>query len=106
MKENGYQIDKTDYASLDTIKESYQIPEELHSCHTAIVNGYVIEGHVPVKEIKRILTEKPAVLGIAVAGMPIGSPGMEIEGFDDEAFDVVSFDQEGNIEIYASYSGE
>jgi hypothetical protein len=70
------------------------------------VNGYVIEGHVPVDDIERLLTEKPEVIGIAVAGMPFGSPGMEIEGFDDEAYDVVSFDQEGNVEIYSSYPGE
>jgi hypothetical protein len=69
------------------------------------VNGYVIEGHVPVAEIERMLREQPDVLGIAVAGMPIGSPGMEIEGFENEAFDVVTFDQDGLIEIYQSYPG-
>ncbi|MFL7813534.1 MAG: DUF411 domain-containing protein [Anaerolineales bacterium] len=90
--------------SLDSIKTQYQVPDALQSCHTAIVNGYVIEGHVPVAEINRLLAEKPPVLGIAVAGMPVGSPGMEIEGFDTEPFDVVSFDDQGVIEIYSSYS--
>ena len=70
------------------------------------MNGYVIEGHVPAAEIERMLREQPDVLGIAVAGMPIGSPGMEIEGFDSEDFDVVTFDQEGKIEIYQSYPGK
>lgn len=93
-------------ASLDQIKEKYQIPSELRACHTAIVNGYVIEGHVPVEEIERLLSEKPDVIGIAVAGMPAGSPGMEIEGFDDESYDVVTFDGEDRIEIYQSYHGE
>ena len=93
-------------ASLNQIKTKYQVPEQLQSCHTAIVNGYVVEGHVPVREIERLLTEKPNVIGIAVAGMPMGSPGMEIEGFDDEAYDVVTFDQEGKIEIYASYPAD
>jgi hypothetical protein len=67
------------------------------------VSGYVIEGHVPVTEIERMLNEKPDVIGIAVAGMPAGSPGMETEGFENEAFDVVTFDQNGKIEIYSSY---
>lgn len=89
--------------SLDSIKAQYQVPDALQSCHTAIVNGYVVEGHVPIAEINRLLAEKPAVLGIAVAGMPVGSPGMEIEGFETEPFDVVSFDDQGVIEIYSSY---
>jgi hypothetical protein len=67
------------------------------------VDGYVIEGHVPVVEIERLLTERPDVIGIAVAGMPAGSPGMDISGFDTEAFDVVTFDQSGNIEKYSQY---
>jgi hypothetical protein len=90
-------------ASLNQIKAKYLVPEQLQSCHTAIVNGYVVEGHVPVAEIERLLTEKPDVVGIAVGGMPMGSPGMEIEGFDDEPFDVVTFDEQGKIEVYASY---
>ncbi len=76
---------------------------EFQACHTAIVDGYVIEGHVPVSDIERLLTERPDVIGIAVAGMPAGSPGMDIEGFDSEPFDVVSFDENGSIEIFESY---
>ena len=76
---------------------------EFQACHTAIVDGYVIEGHVPVSEIERLLSERPDVIGIAVAGMPAGSPGMDIDGFDSEPFDVVSFDENGSIEIYESY---
>ena len=90
-------------SSLIQIKQEYHVPAELQSCHTAIVDGYVIEGHVPVREIERLLVEKPALIGIGVAGMPAGSPGMEIEGFDTEQFDVVSFDENGLIEIFASY---
>jgi hypothetical protein len=101
--ENGFQVEVINLDSLDKIKAQYQVPDALQSCHTAIVNGYVIEGHVPAAEINRLLAEKPPVLGIAVAGMPVGSPGMEVEGFETEAFDVVTFDQEGTIEIYSSY---
>jgi hypothetical protein len=88
---------------LDEIKDQYNVPQELESCHTAIVDGYVIEGHVPATEILRLLSDRPNVLGIAVAGMPVGSPGMEIDGFDTEPYDVVTFDQSGEIKIYASY---
>lgn len=70
------------------------------------MDGYVIEGHVPAAEINRLLSEKPDVIGIAVAGMPFGSPGMEIEGFEIEAYDVVTFDSSGEIAVFASYSGE
>ena len=88
--------------NLAPIKERYQVPQELWSCHTAIVDGYVIEGHVPAAEIERLLRERPDILGIAVAGMPAGAPGMEVGGLT-EPFDVVAFDGEGNMEIYASY---
>jgi hypothetical protein len=98
-------VEIVDLDTLEDIKVQYQVPEPLQSCHTAIVDGYVIEGHVPVKDIERLLSERPDVIGIAVAGMPFGSPGMEIEGFENEAFDVVTFDQEGYIEVYQSYPG-
>lgn len=104
--ENGFTTDFNELNSLDQIKRKYQVPVSLQSCHTAIVNGYVVEGHVPVREIERLLSERPDVIGIAVGGMPMGSPGMEIEGFEDEAFNVVTFDGDGKIEIYQSYPGE
>ena len=67
------------------------------------MNGYVIEGHVPVEEIVRLLENKPEVIGIAVGGMPPGSPGMDIVGFENDPFDVVTFSEDGKIEIYANY---
>jgi hypothetical protein len=70
------------------------------------VDGYVIEGHVPVAEIHRLLTERPEVIGIAVAGMPIGSPGMEIDGFEMESYEVVTFDSAGEILFYAAYPAD
>jgi hypothetical protein len=95
-----------DLSSLYQIKKEYHVPTELQSCHTAIVDGYVIEGHVPVEEIERLLAERPELIGIGVAGMPVGSPGMEIDGFGSEAFDVVSFDESGVIGVFTSYSGD
>jgi len=67
------------------------------------VNGYVIEGHVPEDEIVRLLEERPDVIGIAVSDMPPGSPGMDIDGFEDDPYDVATFAENGEIEIYASY---
>ena len=77
------------------------MPEQLQSCHTAIIGGYVVEGHVPIKEINRLLVEKPKALGIAVPGMPIGSLGME-QGNVKEPYDVVIF-QTGTQRVYAKY---
>jgi hypothetical protein len=88
---------------LTAVKTQYQVPLALQSCHTAIVDGYVIEGHVPVAEIDRLLNERPDVAGLAVPGMPVGSPGMVVEGAADEPYDVIAFDKAGNTELYASY---
>jgi hypothetical protein len=88
---------------MSTIKSRYQVPLELQSCHTAIVDGYVIEGHVPAEEIKRLLNERPDFIGLAVPGMPIGSPGMETSGIAPEPYDVISFDGVGRREVFASY---
>lgn len=79
------------------------MPSELQSCHTAIVDGYVIEGHVPAAEIQRLLKERPKVLGLAVPGMPIGSPGMEINGQPAEAYQVIAFAEDGSTSVFASY---
>ncbi len=82
MEENGYTAKVEDVNDLAEIKDRYQVPAELQSCHTAIVDGYIVEGHVPVAEVERLLTERPDVIGLAVAGMPAGSPGMETDGPD------------------------
>ena len=88
---------------MSLVKVKYHVPIELQSCHTAIIDGYVIEGHVPVREIKRLLQERPAALGIAVGGMPIGSPGMEVADVEAEPFNVILFYADGTQEIYANY---
>lgn len=88
---------------MQDIKNQYQVPAELRSCHTAIVDGYIIEGHVPVEEINRLLSERPDVIGLAVAGMPVGSPGMESPGYEVQPYDVVAFDEDGGTYIFANY---
>lgn len=109
MEENGFAVQVENVANMNPIKTQYQVPVTLQSCHTAIVDGgdeksYVLEGHVPVKEIERLLKEKPEVIGLAVPGMPVGSPGMEVEGAAPQPYDVIAFDAAGNTELYASYS--
>lgn len=95
-------MDAEDLDDLSAVKSEYQVPVELQGCHTAIVDGYIIEGHVPAAEIHRLLAEKPDILGLAVPGMPVGSPGMEV-GNRVDPFDVVAYDESGPIEVFASY---
>lgn len=103
MEDNGYDATIQDVQDMTEIKNRYQIPLELQSCHTAIVDGYVIEGHVPVADVNRLLAERPDVIGLAVASMPIGAPGMEAEGTAPQPFDVIAFDVSGGKEVFASY---
>ena len=79
-----------------------QVPATLHGCHTALVEGYIIEGHVPADVMTRLLQERPAILGLAVPGMPVGSPGMEIPGHPAERYNILAFDRHGKTDIFAS----
>ena len=81
------------------VKDKYRVPEKLRTCHTAVIAGYVIEGHVPADLIYKMLKEKPAVVGLGVPGMPIGSPGME--GGKPEPYTVFTFDKNGKTSVYA-----
>lgn len=103
MEENDYQVQVQEVTDLTAVKDRYQVPVELHSCHTAIVDGYVIEGHVPAAEVERLLAERPAVAGLGVPGMPIGSPGMEVEDVPDQPYDVFAFKTNGEMTVFASY---
>ena len=86
-------------SKLIDVKRKYKVPKKLHACHTAVIDGYVIEGHVPADVIDKLLKEKPPVLGLAVPGMPIGSPGME--GGKPEPYSVFTFDKDGKTTVYA-----
>jgi hypothetical protein len=103
LAENGFAPQVHDLDDLTSIKAEHKVPSKLQSCHTAIVDGYVIEGHVPATEIQRLLKERPAIHGLSVPGMPIGSPGMEIDGQPAEAYDVIAFMEEGSTSVFASY---
>ena len=80
-----------------------RVPKPAQSCHTAIVDGYVVEGHVPAADLQRLLKERPRVAGIAVPGMPIGSPGMDVPGMKPQPFDVITFDAKGTATVYSSH---
>lgn len=106
MADNGYSVITEYVDDMTPIKSRFQVPHELQSCHTATVDGYIIEGHVPASEIDHLLTERPDVVGLAVPGMPIGSPGMETPGVAAQPYNVLTFDTTGHTEVYASYLGE
>jgi hypothetical protein len=99
MKANGFNVTAMDVSDIDLPKRTYGVPASAASCHTALVGGYVVEGHVPADAVSRMLREKPAIAGIAVPGMPAGSPGMEVPG-RSTPYDVVSFDKLGKTTIY------
>lgn len=97
----GYQVNVIDRPDMPAIKARYGVPDELLSCHTTIVGGYAIEGHVPLESVQRLLNEKPpGVRGIAVAGMPLGSPGMEVPDGTNQPFKVMAFDAAGRLSVF------
>lgn len=102
LQANGFSVKAIDTKDLVKYKLANGVPHALGSCHTATVSGYVIEGHVPASDIKRLLKERPAVLGLAVPGMPIGSPGME-QGAHKDKYEVLTFDKQGQTTVYAQH---
>lgn len=101
----GFQAEVFDISEeeLQQRKTRLGVGPRLASCHTALVNGYVVEGHVPAADITRLLKEKPAIAGIAAPGMPIGSPGMEVPGRRADKYDVLSFTKTGTTKVFASH---
>jgi hypothetical protein len=103
LRASGFAVQTTDLADLGKLKASHRVPPQVQSCHTALVDGYVIEGHVPAADVWRLLKERPGVAGLAVPGMPIGSPGMEVPGMKVQPYDVIAFDAEGRTKVFASH---
>ena len=87
---------------LRPIKAKYGIPADLEACHTALVGGYVVEGHVPADVIVRLLRERPGIVGLAVPGMPAGSPGMEAPGPPVQRYQILTFDRTGKTGVFAT----
>jgi hypothetical protein len=101
LRANGFKVTTRDMNDLSEVKSTFGVPERLQSCHTATVNGVVVEGHVPADVLKKFLRERPAnMTGLAVPGMPVGSPGME--GGTPERYDIIAFDRNGKTSVYAS----
>ncbi|GAB4543243.1 MAG: hypothetical protein Tsb0014_36630 [Pleurocapsa sp.] len=101
-KKHGFQIKDIQTEQMEALKEKYNVPPELASCHTTIIDGYVMEGHIPADDIKRFLQEKPSLVGLAVPGMPLGTPGMEA-GETKQPFQVLAFNDKGEVEVFNEY---
>ena len=102
LEQNGFKVIAKDMQDVTPIKVQNGLTPQLASCHTALVDGYVVEGHVPASDIKRLLKERPAVRGLSVPGMPVGSPGME-QGDRKDPYNVVTFNDKGETSIFSSY---
>lgn len=102
LKQNNFNIQDIVTDNVQAIKDKYGVSQEMASCHTAIVDGYVVEGHVPAKDILTLLKTKPKVIGISVPGMPKGTPGMET-GEAKDPYDVISFDRDKRFEIFSNH---
>lgn len=103
MEANGYEVTIKPVDNLYALKFNYKVPNDMGSCHTAIIDGYVVEGHVPVADVNKLLNERPDAVGIAVPGMPTGSPGMEVPGKEPESYKVMLFREDGSRTVYASH---
>jgi hypothetical protein len=106
LRANGFTVKVSNVANPSDYREKFGIPDELGSCHTGLVQGYALEGHVPAREIKRLLAERPKAKGLAVPGMPVGSPGMEVEGQGSDAFDVVLIHADAKHSVYRRYEAQ
>lgn len=104
LEKEGFKVDAENMAAgqLSRFKTSHGIPPQLASCHTGRIADYTIEGHVPAREIKRLIAEKPEAIGLTVPGMPLGSPGMDF-GAERDAYDVLLIEKDGSTRVFASY---
>ena len=100
LRRSGFAPTSTNVDDITAVKNKHNVPAQARSCHTALVEGYVVEGHVPAAQIQRLLKDRPAIRGLAVPGMPIGSPGME--GPNARPYDVLAFDKNGRTTVFAT----
>lgn len=99
LRSAGFDIESHEHGNLDRVRAQLGVPRKLAGCHTAQVGGYAVEGHVPAAQIRRLLEEKPDVVGISVPGMPLGSPGMESEGGSE--YPVITWRKDGSSSVFA-----
>ena len=105
MKKNGFAIKDIKTGDMDAVKRRYGVPKSLQSCHTALVAGYVVEGHVPAGDVAELLKKRPGAVGLTVPGMPMGTPGMEMGGRADP-FAVLEFDKDGTTRVFHEYGAK
>ena len=105
LKANGFEPVVKEVATTADARKQFGVPDALISCHTAVVNGYTVEGHVPAADIHKLLKQKPKAVGLAVPGMPLGSPGME-QGDRKQAYSVLLFGKDGKTTAFTRYPGE
>jgi hypothetical protein len=103
LRKAGFTATVTDVDDMSAIKAKHRVPTQARSCHTALVGRYVVEGHVPAEDVQRMLKQQPTIVGIAVPGMPIGSPGMEVAGMKPHPYDVLAFNGAGETHVFASH---
>ena len=102
LEDNGFHVLSHETDAMDQVKARLGLLDNrLKSCHTAVVDGYIVEGHVPVNDIRRLLSEKPAIKGITAPGMPMDSPGMN--SIEPRGYDVLSFDETGRVKVFSRY---
>lgn len=101
LEANGFEVSSKDVPNVTPVKQINGVPRQMASCHTALIDGYFVEGHVPAKDIKRLLEERPEIAGLAVPKMPIGSPGME--GPNPETYHVYAVDKKGQPTVFATH---
>jgi len=103
MRDAGFIVKEMPRENMAAVKEKYGVSAGLASCHTAIVDGYVIEGHVPASDVQRLLQERPQIVGLAAPGMPMQSPGMQAAGKPPKHYSVLAFDKQGEAKVYHRY---
>ena len=103
MEDNGYQVKVESVSDLKAVHSRYKVPEVLGSCHTAIVDGYVIEGHIPVAEIRQLSAERPDIVGLAMPKMPADAPKMRGEDEEPRPYKVFAFNRDGKWQVFTSY---
>ncbi len=101
LQDNGFEVDAINHNDMNSVKSTAGVPSRLASCHTAMVGGYIIEGHVPAADIRHLLEEQPAVAGLTVPGMPMGSPGME--GVRHDRYNVLTFTKDGDSKVFSQH---
>lgn len=104
LRANGFACEMSVHPDLEAYKAELGVPEALRACHTAMIAGYLVEGHVPALALRRLLAERPAIRGLAVPGMPAGSPGMPSDR--PERYEVVAFDRDGRVLPFMAFVGE